>query len=259
MRYSITLSYDGSAYNGWQFQNNAASIQESLQLALSTLLKDTVSVTGAGRTDSKVNAIGYVAHFDWDGAAIDTALLGCKLNAMLPGDIIVHGVYPAKDCFHARFDATEREYTYFIHRRKDPFMEKYSHRCSYALDTEAMNEAASLLLGTHDFSCFEKTGSDNKTSVCTVTEAVWKSYVPPHAALMHYPAAEGDYLYFRICANRFLRNMVRAVVGSLIDVGRGRRSPEWIAELIKSGTRSDAGESVPGKALFLSRIDYPEK
>lgn len=260
MRYSVTLSYDGSAYNGWQFQNNAASIQESLQSALSTVLKHPVAVTGAGRTDSKVNAIGYTAHFDWNGLqVIDTAQLVCKLNAILPGNIIVHGIYPEKENFHARFDAVLREYTYFIHRKKDPFMEKYSFLCTYRLDVEAMNKAAALLLGTHDFSSFEKTGSNNKTSICTVKEAAWTAYTPVHAELMGYPASEGDYLYFRISADRFLRNMVRAVVGSLIDVGRGRHEPEWIEWLIGQGTRSDAGESVPGNALFLSRVIYPQE
>lgn len=128
----------------------------------------------------------------------------------------------------------------------------------YPLDIEKMNKAAGYLLGEHDFSCFEKVGGNNATSVCTVTEAAWKTYRPSHADMMGYPCEDGDYIVFRICANRFLRNMVRAIVGSLIEVGRGKKDPDWIEELIKSGSRSDAGSSVPGNALFFTGADYFE-
>jgi len=282
MRYFIKLSYDGSDFCGWQFQPNAVTVQECLERTLSTLLKEPVQVVGAGRTDSKVNAIGYVAHFDYD-KVIDTSALGYKLNAILPRGIVVHSVWPVDDDLHARFNASKREYTYFLHRTKDPFIETRSYFCPWDLDVDAMNEAAALLLGTHDFRCFEKVGSDNRTSICTVTQAFWAPYTPDHVALMGFaPAAThtGDplYLYFRISADRFLRNMVRAVVGSLLEVGRGRRSVADFAALIlppppadvptdvlsqdrrtaPDGTpfRSLAGESVPGHALFLSRIDY---
>ncbi len=210
---------------------------------------------------------------------------------------------------HARFSATRREYTYFLHRTKDPFIENHSYFCSWDLDVDAMNEAAALLLGTHDFRCFEKAGSDNRTSICTVSEAFWMPYTPDHVKIMGFdpaclrPDSPEDcgprYLYFRIAADRFLRNMVRAVVGSLLEVGRGRRSVADFAALIlppdfsrtgfpqpdgttvelsspgneqvasglpfqdrrlvaDDGTpfRSMAGESVPGHALFLSRVDY---
>lgn len=136
-------------------------------------------------------------------------------------------------------------------------MESFSYRCRYPLDMERMNSAAAHLLGRHDFRCFEKTGSSNRTSICTVLEARWETYTPPHVSILGYPSAPGDCIFFRIRADRFLRNMVRAIVGSLVDVGRGRRDPEWIAALIQSGTRSDAGESVPGNALFLNRVEYP--
>ena len=271
MRYRVKLSYDGQEFCGWQIQPDAATVQETLEKALSTLLGAPVSVTGAGRTDSRVNAIGYVAHFDSE-AAVDTEMLGYKLNAILPRGIVVHGVAAADGDFHARFGATRREYTYFIHRIKDPFVEKFSWRCSYPLDVDAMNEAAKYLLGRHDFRCFEKVGADNKTSICTVTEAFWHSYKPTHADLMGYrgavarsgrPEDEPDYLYFRISADRFLRNMVRAIVGTLIEVGRGKRSPEEFAALIlppgttaSSPGRCAAGESVPGHALFLSEVNY---
>ena len=316
MRYFIKLSYDGSDFCGWQFQPNAVTVQECLERTLSTLLKEPVQVVGAGRTDSKVNAIGYVAHFDYD-KVIDTSALGYKLNAILPRGVVVHSVWPVDGDLHARFNASKREYTYFLHRTKDPFIETRSYFCPWDLDVDAMNEAAALLLGTHDFRCFEKVGSDNRTSICTVTQAFWAPYTPDHVALMGFapsashpdtpldtspgshpldaqsidtedrlsevearpnPSQVPLYLYFRISADRFLRNMVRAVVGSLLEVGRGRRSVADFAALIlppppadvppdvlsqdrrtaPDGTpfRSLAGESVPGHALFLSRIDY---
>jgi tRNA pseudouridine38-40 synthase len=257
MRYKIRLSYDGSAFCGWQIQNNARTLQGELEKALSTLLGSPVQVTGAGRTDSDVNAIGYIAHFDVpDEVSVEAAHLCYKLNAMLPREMAIHEVSVASEDFHARFDARMREYHYFIHFRKDPFCEKYSYRMRYPLDIEKMNEAAGHLLGEHDFSCFEKVGGNNATSICTVTEAVWKTYRPMHADMMGFPCEEGDYIVFRIRANRFLRNMVRAVVGSLIEVGRGKKEPSWIAQLIESGSRSDAGSSVPGNALFFTGAEY---
>ena len=308
MRYFIELSYDGSEFCGWQLQPNALTVQECLEETLSTLLKERVQVVGAGRTDSKVNAIGYVAHFDYD-KVIDTSALGYKLNAILPRGIVIHSVRGVDADLHARFSAKRREYTYFLHRTKDPFIENRSYFCNWDLDVDAMNEAAALLLGTHDFRCFEKSGSDNRTSICTVTEAFWAPYSPDHVSLMGFspaasrpdadPGSAPQYLYFRIAADRFLRNMVRAVVGSLLEVGRGRRSVEDFAALLlpqagsatcsttstpstpgdpdrtspqkpilpsstesrhtaADGTpfRSLAGESVPGHALFLSRVDY---
>ncbi len=257
MRHIIRLSYDGSAFRGWQIQNNDRTVQGDLEKALGTLTGHPVQVTGAGRTDSEVNAINYIAHFDLpDEVRIDAAQLCYKLNAILPREIAVHEVCLVSEDFHARFDAQSREYHYFIHSRKDPFAEKYSYRMRYPLNIERMNEAAAHLLGEHDFSCFEKTGGNNATSVCTVTEAGWSCYRPSHVSMMGFPYSEGDYIVFRIRANRFLRNMVRAVVGSLIEVGRGRKDPAWISELIAHGTRSDAGTSVPGKALFFSGAKY---
>ncbi|MBR5661554.1 MAG: tRNA pseudouridine(38-40) synthase TruA [Bacteroidales bacterium] len=256
MRYKIILSYNGSDFCGWQTQNGARTIQECLQDALSILLKERITVTGAGRTDSKVNAISYAAHFEASVPDLDTGRFGYKINAILPHGIVVHDILPASPDFHARFDAKMREYKYFIHRKKDPFMEKYSCLYTFPLDVEKMNRAAALLLGKHDFSCFEKVGSDNKTSICTVSLATWSTYTPDHVRLMGFPAGDEDYLVFTIRADRFLRNMVRAVVGSLLEIGRGRREEDWMATLVEGGSRSDAGESVPGHALFLTRIDY---
>ena len=256
MRYKITLSYDGSQFCGWQIQNDAITVQECLQKALSTLLKEETAVTGAGRTDSKVNAIGYVAHFETAARDLDAVDFGYKINAILPHGIVVHSIVPAAPDFHARFDARMREYKYFIHRRKDPFRNGYSYLYTFRIDVDRMNEAAALLLGEHDFSCFEKTGSDNKTSICKVSYAKWEPYTPEHVTLMGYPAGEGDYLVFTIRADRFLRNMVRAVVGSLLEIGRGRHDIAWMEGLLDGGTRSDAGESVPGHALFLTKVEY---
>ena len=290
MRYFLCLSYDGSAFCGWQIQPSSPSVQASLEGALSRLLNRPVSVTGAGRTDTGVHAAGYIAHFDWDGdLPFEANDFTYKLNAILPREVVVHSLAPVADDLHARFSARRREYTYFIHRQKDPFLRSYSWLCGYpVLDFEAMNEACQYLLGTHDFSCFEKTGGDNKTSLCTVYEAFWKPYIPSHLQVMagegvpsethghprpckrEGPIGDGRdreatvsegtpspaYWYFRVSADRFLRNMVRATVGSLIEVGRGKHRPEWIAELIESGTRGDAGESVPGHALFLNKVLY---
>ena len=297
MRYFLCLSYDGSAFCGWQIQPSAPSVQQCLESTLSRLLGRPVSVTGAGRTDTAVNAANYVAHFDWDGILpFEASDFTYKLNAMLPREVVVHSVSEVADDLHARFSARRREYTYFIHRKKDPFVRAFSWQCGYPqLDFEAMNQACQFLLGTHDFSCFEKTGTDNKTSICTVYDAFWKPYVPSHIQIMKTPSPEGSasetvgcadpsqrfasgpsllwsrgwlqvsealpssdspYWYFRIAADRFLRNMVRATVGTLIEVGRGKHDPEWVAELIKNGSRGDAGESVPGNALFLNKVGY---
>lgn len=257
MRYIIRLSYDGSAFCGWQIQNNDRTIQGDLEKALQTLTGSLIQVTGAGRTDSEVNAINYIAHFDLpDKVRTEAAQLCYKLNAILPHQITVHEISQSEEEFHARFDARSREYHYFIHFCKDPFCEKFSYRMRHSLDMGRMNEAAAYLLGEHDFRCFEKTGGNNATSICTITEAGWSTYRPTHVELMRYPYNDGDYIVFRIKANRFLRNMVRAIVGSLIEVGRGKRDPEWIKELIDGGSRSDAGTSVPGKGLFFSGAEY---
>ena len=243
MRYLIWMDYDGAEFCGWQIQPSAPSVQGALEQALSVLLREKISVTGAGRTDTGVNAVGYPAHFDCE-AEPDCAELRRKLNAILPKSIAVRKVERAKEDFHARFDARERTYRYFLHREKDPFLERYSYLCAYPnLDFGKMNEAAALLVGRKDFSCFEKTGADNKTSVCTVFSAKWVETAPGR-------------WYFEISADRFLRNMVRAIVGTLIDAGRGKRSVESISELLRSGSRSDSGESVPGHALFLVGVKY---
>lgn len=185
MKYRLRLSYNGSAFSGWQIQPNAPSVQECIQHVLSILLNEEITVTGAGRTDTKVNAINYVAHFATTSSeAVKTDWLSYKLNAMLPKGITIHEVACADENFHARFDARSREYKYFLHRKKDPFVEQFSYFCPFSLDIDAMNKAAAFLPGTHDFRCFEKIGGNNKTSICTITDARWEIWTPDHVRMM---------------------------------------------------------------------------
>ena len=244
MRLFIQLSYDGHSFCGWQSQRNAPSVQAEVERALSLVFGEPVSVVGAGRTDTGVNARHYIAHFDLGASPQDGSVrLLHKINAILPSAIAAEALYPVADDAHARFDAVSRTYRYYIHSGKDPFS-RYSWRCPFPLDAEAMNRGAALLLGRHDFSSFEKTGGANKTSLCTVTEAGWS-------------APDGSRLVFTITADRFLRNMVRAVVGTLLEVGRGRQDPAWVGEVLAARDRGMAGQSVVGEALFLEEIRYP--
>lgn len=250
MRYFITLSYDGARYHGWQIQPNGPSVQEKLQWALSTLLRQDISVTGAGRTDAGVHASMMVAHFDFfgewgegDGHPLDGRQLAYKLNRLLPQDIAVMEVRLVSDDLHARFSATSRTYHYYIHTKKDPFRRAYSCEIHYPLDFALMNEAGKILTTYEDFGAFCKSHTDVKTTICHVTEARWVQ------------TSETAW-YFRITANRFLRNMVRAVVGTLIDVGRGKLSIEEFRKVIEGKRRTEAGESMPGNALFLEDVRY---
>ena len=245
MRYRIDLSYDGAPFCGWQIQPSDPSVQEELEKALSTLLRSSVGVVGAGRTDTGVSATRYVAHFDFEGA-IDCKQLAYKLNAILPKAISIQGIAPAADDFHARFDAVCRQYQYYIHRHKDPFLEGRSFYYGYPdVDFEAMNKAAALLLGKHDFASFCRVHTDVKTTICDVREAKW------------IQESETEYS-FVITADRFLRNMVRAVVGTLFEVGRGHIPPEAMAEVIDAHHRSSAGHSAPAEGLSLIEIIYPQ-
>ena len=242
MRFFITLSFDGTNYHGWQIQPNSDSVQQRLQEALSTLLRQPIEVVGAGRTDTGVHARMMVAHFDWE-ELIDGKQLAYKLNKFLPQDIAVQEVRLVDEEKHARFSATSRTYHYFIHMRKDPFQQAYSWQVPFKLDFEKMNEAAKVLLEYKDFTSFSKVNTDTKTNLCNVKEAFWEEIAP-------------DRWRFTITANRFLRNMVRAIVGTLVEVGRGRLSPEDIRRIIEAKDRCSAGESVPAKGLFLVDIKY---
>jgi len=250
MRYFITLSYDGSAYHGWQIQPNGISVQETLQKALSTLLRKDIDVVGAGRTDAGVHATMMVAHFDLfaDTEEEGTSSRDCrqlvyKLNKILPPDIAVQRVEPVSDDMHARFSATSRTYHYFVHLQKNPFRRNYSWQLYGNIDFHRMNEAAKVLLEYSDFTSFSKVNTDTKTNDCTITEARWEELEP-------------GIWRFTITANRFLRNMVRAIVGTLIEVGRGKLTIEDFRGIIEKRDRCSAGESVPGNALFLVDIKY---
>ena len=252
MRYFIQLSYDGTGYHGWQVQPNGVSVQEVLQKALSTLLRQPTEVTGAGRTDAGVHASMMVAHFDWPAAhegegceemPLDCTQLTYKLNRLLPPDVAVQAVRPVGPEMHARFSATRRTYHYYIHTHKNPFLRGYSWQVNVPLDFALMNEAAQVLLEYSDFTSFSKTGTDVKTNICQLTEARWEQLKP------------GEWR-FTVSANRFLRNMVRAIVGTLVEVGRHRMTISQMRHAIEAKDRQRAGESVPGHALYLTNIEY---
>ena len=242
MRYFIWLSYDGTAYHGWQIQPNGVTVQSELQRCLSLLLREEVSITGAGRTDTGVHARMMAAHFDTEKVFAPQELAH-KLNGLLHQDIAIHRIEAVGNDMHARFSARARTYHYYIHTGKNPFLRYYSLELHYRLDFELMNEAGRILMEYEDFGAFCKAGSDVKTTLCHVTHAQW-----------HQTAA--DAWYFEITANRFLRNMVRAVVGTLIEVGRGRMSLADFRQVIEGGRRTQAGESMPAKALFLEDVKY---
>ncbi|MDX1315820.1 MAG: tRNA pseudouridine(38-40) synthase TruA [Eudoraea sp.] len=241
MRYFLSLSYFGEAYHGWQRQPNAITVQEVVENALSTLLRTPVSIVGAGRTDSGVHARELFAHFDTDIELPGD--LEHRLNRLLPVDIAVNSLNEVPEEAHARFSAVARSYEYHIVRRKDPFQKDRAYLLTRPLDMAAMNEAAELLKTFVDFECFSKSNTDVHTFNCHITSAYWKE--------------KGDLLIFHITADRFLRNMVRAIVGTLLDVGLGKLSLEDVKAIIKSKDRSEAGVSVPAKGLYLTRVEYP--
>lgn len=249
-RYFIRFSYDGTAYHGWQIQPNGITVQERLQTALSTLLRQPIEVVGAGRTDAGVHARMMVAHFDLPESSsflLQTsshlAQLAYRLNHILPADIAVYDITPVSSDMHARFSAVSRTYHYYLHTVKDPFLRTQSWETHYQLDFTAMNEAATWLLTQDDFASFCKVGADVKTTLCHLTHAQWHQL--------------SDHQWrFEITANRFLRNMVRAVVGTLVEVGRHRITIEQFKTIVLSHSRSNAGESMPAHALFLVDVAY---
>ena len=282
MRYFIYLSYDGTAYHGWQIQPNGESVQGVLQRALSLLLRQEIAVTGAGRTDAGVHAALMVAHFD---APLPAPPVGgrasfpqkssenlksvspsedlqsspprgelergrelergwvYRLNGMLPSDIAIHKIVPVPDDMHARFSARARTYYYYVHTRKSPFLRDRSWRLVRTPDFEAMNRAAALLLDYEDFTSFSKLNTDTKTNICHVRSARWVQL--------------SDHEWrFEITADRFLRNMVRAIVGTLMEVGRGQLTLDGFREVIEKKDRCAAGDSVPARGLFLQNVEY---
>ncbi|MDE6070668.1 MAG: tRNA pseudouridine(38-40) synthase TruA [Alistipes sp.] len=244
MRYFLELRYHGSAYCGWQRQPDQPSVQQTLEQALSTLLREPIELTGAGRTDTGVNASYYVAHFDTTRPVADPPQLLRKLDFMLPGDIAVSSVTPVAADAHARFDAREREYRYFIEPHKNPFTRHTSWQYYVPLDVDRMNRAAAMLPEFDDFTSFAKLNSNNKTNRCRIVEAGWT-------------VDDEGVLCLTIRADRFLRNMVRAIVGTLVDVGRGRYTPEDFRDIIASRDLSRSSAGAPAQGLFLSDVRYP--
>ena len=248
MRYFIRFAYDGTAFHGSQRQPNGITVQETMEQALAMIFREEVPLTFAGRTDAGVHAREMFAHFDLpDKDNSKFLILNSKfrLNGILPNSIAIFDIYPVKDDAHARFDAVRRTYEYHVVDHKDPFLCTQATRIRPGLDFAAMNEAAQLLIGKQDFASFCRTNTDVKTTICDLTRAEWKELGNGHAV-------------FTIAADRFLRNMVRAVVGTLFEVGRGKITKEQFAEVITQHNRCAAGDSAPAEGLFLTHIEYPE-
>ena len=241
MRYFIELAYKGTNYHGWQYQPNAASVQETLNKALSILLKTDIDIVGAGRTDSGVHAKQMFAHFDYD-SEIDTKHLIQKLNSFLPKDIVIFNILKVADEAHARFDATKRTYEYHIHTTKDAFENDDSWLYQNMLDLDKMNQACKILFKQNDFECFSKVNTDVNTFNCVIFDANWNKI--------------GNRIVFTISADRFLRNMVRAIVGTMINIGIGKINLTDFEKIIESKDRSEAGFSVPAHGLYLTKIEY---
>ena len=241
MRYFIELSYNGKNYHGWQIQPDVISVQQKVNNALSIMLQSEITVVGAGRTDTGVHASQMFAHFDVDQELVENVVF--KLNSILPEDIVIYNVFSVDQELHARFNAISRSYAYKICLGRDPFLLDFAWQIhSQKFDLDLMNEAAKLLLEYQDFESFSKVKTDVYTFNCDITKAVW--------------VEKENELTFYISANRFLRNMVRAIVGTLLEVGSGKKTVEDFKEIIESKNRSKAGLSVPAKGLFLTAIKY---
>jgi len=237
------LSYNGSSYHGWQIQPNAVTVQETIQDALSKLLNTNISITGAGRTDTGVHAFQMFAHFDVD-ETFDTENLTFKLNSFLPKDIAIQSIFQVNADAHTRFHAIKRSYDYKISLKKNVFLFDYTHYVHQKLDVDKMNEAANILLEYTNFQCFSKSNTDVKTYNCKIEQAQWKQ--------------EGNLLIFTISADRFLRNMVRAIVGTLLNIGLSKIAVSDMHKILASKDRSEAGFSVPSKGLYLTEVLYPD-
>ena len=243
MRYFIELSYKGTFFHGWQIQPNAVSVQETLEKALSLILREKIGVVGAGRTDAGVHAKHIVAHFETE-KEFDLEKMIFKLNSVLPETVAIKRIYKVTANAHARFDALTRAYEYRIVRQKNPFETESAYFFKGKLDVEAMNSAAAELLNYTNFKCFSKSKTDVKTYNCTMFYAYWEE--------------KDNVLTFHVSANRFLRNMVRAIVGTLIDIGIGKLQVDDIHKILASQNRSEAGYSVPAKGLYLTNVTYPK-
>lgn len=243
LRYFLECSYFGKAYHGWQRQPNAVAVQQILEESLTTLLRKELVIIGAGRTDAGVHAKQLFAHFDSETLE-DPQQLCHRLNTLLPADVSVRTIFEVPEDAHARFDALQRTYEYWIVQEKNPFYKDTAHYIWSTLDVEAMNKAAGMLMEYDDFECFSKSKTDVKTFICKIDTAQWE--------------LQEEKLVFTIRADRFLRNMVRAVVGTLLDVGQGKMKADAIREIIESKDRGRAGASVPAKGLYLTKVTYPK-
>lgn len=244
MRYFIYLQYDGTAYHGWQTQPDAVTVQETIEQKLSMLMRRELFIVGAGRTDAGVHARMMAAHFEYDGE-VDCQQLTFKLNNTLPPDISILRIVPVKPDAHARFSPIARTYKYYITRKKSLFDRNYTMRVFEPLDVEMMNHACARLFCYEDFTSFAKLHSDTKTNICHIMEAYWEQPEP-------------DKYVFTIKADRFLRNMVRAVVGTLLQVGRHKMTIQEFSQVIERKDRCTAGDSVAAQGLFLEDVEYPE-
>jgi len=242
LRFFIELSYNGKAYHGWQNQPDAISVQEVLEKTMSTLLQHDIAVVGAGRTDTGVHASQMFAHFDFDNQLPENIIF--KLNSFLPNDIAIAAIFEVKDDAHARFHALSRTYNYRISTDKNVFNYDFAYGLQKTLDLVVMNRACDILLEYKDFQCFSKVKTDVKTYNCNLMQAFW--------------TVEGDELIFTIQADRFLRNMVRAIVGTMINIGLGKLEVEKLHDILNSKDRGEAGFSVPAHGLYLVSIEYPE-
>ena len=240
MRYVIHLAYNGANYCGWQTQPNLPTVQQTLEAALTTLLRTPIAIVGCGRTDTGVHASDFYAHFDLQMPLADNLVF--KLNSYLPPDIAIFDIFPVADNFHARFSALSRTYKYYVANARLPFKQGLYSRIYFNPDIDAMNSAAKALMEYDDFTSFAKLHTDNKTNFCHLSEAHWEN--------------EGEMLEFTITSNRFLRNMVRSVTGTLLDVGRGKLDIVGLRRIIEKKNRSAAGVSMPAQGLFLTKVDY---
>jgi tRNA pseudouridine38-40 synthase len=244
-RYFIKLAYNGTRYHGWQIQQNALTVQQVITDAVKLIWMKDFKMIGCGRTDTGVNALRFYAHFDLQEEKKQEELdeLALRLNRYLPEDIVIFSIFPVPPVLHSRYDAVSRTYAYHIHTRKDPFLNSSSWFVHSKLDVELMNRGGEVLLEYEDFTSFSKANLKRKTNLCTITGAKWE--------------IDGHRLVFRITANRFLHDMVRAIVGTLVDLGQHKITLEDLRQIIESKDRCSAGESVPAKGLYLTHVEYP--
>jgi tRNA pseudouridine38-40 synthase len=242
MRYFFEIAYNGTNYNGWQSQHNAVGVQTIVEDALSKLLREEIKIVGSGRTDTGVHCEQQFFHTDIEHA-FEAETLMVRVNSFLPRDVVINSIRPVRPEASARYDATERTYRYQITRKKNPFMDGLAWHFFKPVDVQAMNRAADLLLGEHDFECFSKVKTDVNHFLCTIKKASWKE--------------EGDMLMFTITANRFLRGMVRAIVGTLLDIGTNKSSLKDLQQILQSKDRKKAGANVPSMGLYLTKVKYP--